>query len=210
MLERLACALGRKDEKPNNELAEYLASSSDSHGTAEIVSGLGSPDKAIRHDCIKVLYELGAREPSLIVPFVHDFLSLLGDRSNRMVWGAMAALASISDRDDVKTVLAAHFPVIEKAYRAGSVITVDCAVSVIAGIASSTLPVSRDAERLLIEHLRTCRPGQVAQHFERCYPAVTPSNAKAFREVIAGRMEDLGTSAKARVSRVLKKIPEIS
>jgi len=40
MIERLACRLGRNDEIPNIELAEYLCQNSDSVGIKEIVDAL--------------------------------------------------------------------------------------------------------------------------------------------------------------------------
>jgi len=58
MIERLACRLGRNDEIPNIELAEYLRQNSDSAGIKEIVDGFTGNDKAIANDCIKVLYTL--------------------------------------------------------------------------------------------------------------------------------------------------------
>ena len=40
MIEKLACKLGRNDEIPNIELAEYLYQHSDTAGIKEIVDGL--------------------------------------------------------------------------------------------------------------------------------------------------------------------------
>jgi len=47
MIERLACRLGRNDETPNIELAEYLCQQSDKDGIKEIVEGFKSDDKAL-------------------------------------------------------------------------------------------------------------------------------------------------------------------
>ena len=59
MIEKLACRLGRNDEKPNIELAEFLCQHKDAAGIGEIVAGLKGKDKAIANDSIKVLYEIG-------------------------------------------------------------------------------------------------------------------------------------------------------
>ena len=42
-IEKLACRLGRNDETPNIELAEFLCQNEDATGIKEIVDGLTSP-----------------------------------------------------------------------------------------------------------------------------------------------------------------------
>jgi len=58
-LDKLACALGRRDEVPNQELARELAANCDAEGIRELVGGLQSRDTCVRSDCIKALYEVG-------------------------------------------------------------------------------------------------------------------------------------------------------
>ena len=58
-LSRIASAQGQRDEIPNQVLARDLANRDDRVGIAEIAAGLGAKDKAVRADCIKVLYEIG-------------------------------------------------------------------------------------------------------------------------------------------------------
>jgi HEAT repeat protein len=95
MIERLACKLGRNDEIPNIELAEYLSENGDTAGIKEIVDGLTDKDKAVANDCIKVLYEIGDRKPELISEYANEFISCLYSKNNRLVWGSMTALAKI-------------------------------------------------------------------------------------------------------------------
>jgi len=127
MIERLACKLGRNDEIPNIELAEYLCQQSDKDGIKEIVDGFKSDDKAVANDCIKVLYEIGERNPALISDYANDFISGICSKNNRLVWGSMMALAKIA-------VLASQ-PIYEKigvvisTYEKGSTITVDNSIS---------------------------------------------------------------------------------
>ena len=86
-LEKIATRRGRRDEGPNIDLAGELAEARDQKGIAEIAAGLRSPDPRVRSDCIKVLYEIGHRDPGLIAAHVDDFAELLRSGQNRMVWG---------------------------------------------------------------------------------------------------------------------------
>jgi hypothetical protein len=95
MLEKLAYSLGRNDEELNIELAKELVKTKNKKGIKEIVDGLNNPRKQIANDCIKVLYEIGEIAPEFISEYVDNFIQLLRSRNNRLVWGAMTALAKI-------------------------------------------------------------------------------------------------------------------
>ena len=97
MIEKLAFSLGRNDELPNIELAQQLCKENNAEGIKEIVEGLKNKDKRIANDCIKVLYEIGDKNPALIAEYADVFINLLNSRSNRLVWGSMTALASIAE-----------------------------------------------------------------------------------------------------------------
>ncbi len=58
-LSRIASAVGRRDEVPNQILARELAERRDTAAISEIAAGMKGRDKAVQADCIKVLYEIG-------------------------------------------------------------------------------------------------------------------------------------------------------
>ena len=91
MLDKIAYALNRKDEEANISLAIELCDTENRDDIREVVKGLNAK-KQIANDCIKVLYEVGERKPSLIADYAHDFIGLLNSKNNRLVWGAMTAL----------------------------------------------------------------------------------------------------------------------
>jgi len=66
VLTKLATALNRRDEIPNQALAEEIVKKHDVSAVRELVDNLSDPDKGIQSDCIKVLYEIGQRDPKLI------------------------------------------------------------------------------------------------------------------------------------------------
>src|SRR5262245_25358835 len=96
VLEELASALGRRDEVPNQELAAAIVRAKNKAAVAELVENLGNKNKAIQSDCIKVLYEVGEREPKLIAAHAAAFGELLASKQQRLVWGAMTALDAIA------------------------------------------------------------------------------------------------------------------
>ena len=204
MIEKLACKLGRNDEVPNIELAEYLCQQNDASGIEDIIHGLKGNDKAVANDCIKVLYEIGERNPKLISSYTDVFLSLLHSKNNRLVWGSMTALAKIAEH--APEPILKNLPLVISAYESGSVITVDNSITVFAKLCKVN---SRNAETILpilIDHLRTCKPKQVAQHAERASICFNSDNAIAFIEVLEKRIPSLTSSQQIRVNKLLKKL----
>jgi hypothetical protein len=203
VLNRIAHLQNRRDEVPNQRLARDLAAKKDRAGIREIAENLWNEDRHIQADCIKVLYEVGMIEPKLIAGYAEDFVKALKSRNNRLVWGGMTALAEVA-RADPDAVFR-HLDEIKKAKEAGSVITVDNAISTLAGTASANEKYNRVIFPYLLRHLSSCRPKEVPQHSEKTMPAVNSGNKGEFLKVLEKRMEDLSGGGLARVKRVIKK-----
>jgi hypothetical protein len=113
VLEKIAYFQNRRDEVPNQNLAKELAETENRADIRIIAQNLWNKNKNIQSDCLKVLYEIGYIKPDLIVDHVGDFLKLLKSKNNRAVWGAMIALATITDKkpleiyDNIADVIAA-------------------------------------------------------------------------------------------------------
>ncbi|MEW6029227.1 MAG: hypothetical protein ACOYZ8_16845 [Chloroflexota bacterium] len=202
ILNRIAHFQNRRDEVPNQELARDLAANKDKAGVREIAEHLWDKNANIAADCIKVLYEVGYIDPSLIAAYVEDFVRLLKSRNNRLVWGAMTALAEAA-RVNPGGVFR-HLPEIKKAMDEGSVITVDNAVKALAFTAAAKGEYNKAIFPILLKHLQTCRPKDVAQHSEKSLPAVDAANKAEFIKVLEKRMDDLSGSALARVKKIVK------
>ncbi len=204
MLDKLASALGRNDEQPNVTLADELVASAGRSDIREIVEGLHHPKTAVVNDCIKVLYEIGYRKPTLIAEYVDRFAALLGSRNNRLVWGAMTALATIAPVNP--DAVYRNIDRILNAYEKGSVITVDSSISVFAGLVRSKPACEKKLLPLLFHHLESCRPKEVGQHAERIFVCITPHTSEAFAAVLRKRYGVLTAAQKKRVDRLLRKI----
>jgi len=204
MLKKIATACGRSDEAPNIELAQELCAAENELGIQEIAAGLRHKDAKIAGDCIKVLYEIGERKPRLIAKYCLDFIELLSSKNNRLVWGAMTALAHIAHLEGER--IYRHVEVILSACKHGSVITTDNGVTVLAKLCNGNAVYSEHIFPELLEHLRTCRPKEVAQHAERIAVCVDGVKAAAYLEVLDKRKEHLTNAQTARINRLEKRL----
>ena len=85
ILNRLATALKRRNETPNQLLAEEIVRTNDEYAVEELVENLRNKNRNIQSDCIKVFYEIGERKPALIAGFHKQFGKLLDSPNNRLV-----------------------------------------------------------------------------------------------------------------------------
>lgn len=198
----LATSMGRRDEIPNQDLARVLAQTQDTDGLREAASLLFGKDQAIACDCIKVLYETGYIAPALIVPYAADFLRLLASRNNRLVWGAMIALGIVAPwaADEIFS----RLEEVLKAFHSGSVITVDNAIKVLSGVASQKSPYHERIFPILLKHLSTCRPKELAQHAESSLPAVEKGGKEAFVSALRNREAELTLAQHTRIKKLVK------
>jgi hypothetical protein len=208
ILNRLASLQNRRDEVPNQELARDLAAKKDKAGIREVAENLWNKDKNIQADCIKVLYEIGYLEPKLIASHAEDFVKLLKSKNNRLVWGAMIALAEVAKVDP--DVVFKNLDLIKKAKEIGSVITIDNAISVLALTASADPKYNKVIFPYLLSHLSSCRPKEVPQHAERTFPAVNLGNKNEFVKILEKRMEDLSGGGLGRVKKIIKQAAAIA
>ena len=207
MLEKLASQLGRNDEIPNIELAELLVNTKDNKGIKEIVAGLRDKNQALANDCIKVLYEIGERNPALIKNYADDFLALLTVKNNRLVWGGMTALAAIADLAADK--IYAGIDKVLLVFHEGSVIAVDNSVTVLAKLCKANKEYEKRLFPLLLQHLGNCRAKEVAQHAERIAVSINQDNVKDFLKVLSTRKEQLTLSQTARINKLESKLSKL-
>ena len=206
VLNRIAYFQNPRDEVPNQELARHLAEKKDHQGIHEIAENLWNKEQNIRSDCLKVLYETGYLAPELIAEYVEDFLKLLHDKNNRMVWGGMIALSTIAS---IKAdTLFPHVGKIKRVMDKGTLITMDAGIKTLAGIASQHEAYRQPIFPYLLHRIATCRPLDVARHAEQIMPAVDKSNKAAFLSTLQKRMQDLSDTQARRVKKVIKEVEE--
>lgn len=206
VLNKIAYFQNRRDEVPNQELARELAKTKNRKGIQEIVENLRHTNKSVRSDCLKVLYEIGYLAPELIADYLDDFLALLKSKDNRMVWGAMIALATIADLrakgiwEQIDDVIAAM--------EHGTLITVVWGVKTLARVAAKDKRYRKKLFPILLSQLRNCIPRDVPLHAESMLCAVDDSNRKEFLIVLASRQKEMTAAQAARLRKVIKAVSE--
>ena len=202
LLKRLAYLQTRRDRTPNLDLARDLVARNDKAGIHEIAENMWNENKNIHWDCVHVMYEIGAIEPKLIAPYAEDFVKLLKSRHNNMVWGAMTALAEIARVNP--DLIFKHLDEVRKAKEAGSVITIDNSITVLAYTAAANEKYNKAIFPYLLKHLSTCRPKEVPQHAERTLPAVNEANKGEFIKTLQKRNDDLSGAAFTRLGKIIR------
>lgn len=202
VLNRIAHFQNRRDEVPNQELARDLAAKKDRAGVREIAEHLWGKEQNIQSDCLKVLYETGYIDPTLIADYVDDFIKLLHNRNNRIVWGSMIALSTIASLQADK--LYPHVEEIKKIMDKGTIITVDAGTKTLAGIASTKASHRKKIMPYLFSLLASCRPVDVPRHAERILIAVDAKNRNSFIAILEKRTSDLKASQLPRIRKVIK------
>jgi hypothetical protein len=203
-IEKIAYHLGRRDEVPNQELAEQLAKEKNKAGIEEIASYLDDENSSIQSDCIKVLYQIGYVAPELIAAYAGKFIEMLDSKNNRMVWGGMIALATIAEL--VPEEIWPHRTKILEKIETGTVITNVWGVKVLIGLGKAG---DKYYDALISDLLRLqneCRDVDFAKRAEEMEPAIKAAEREAYRKILEMRKLDLSKSAQARLGKVIRKL----
>lgn len=204
IIPKLASSAGHHEQALNIRLAEEIVQMHDRQAIKDLVDNLSNKNRAVQGDCIKVLYEAGERDPSLLAPHTNIFLKLLHSKNNRLQWGAMTALHAIAKVQPEE--IHAALPQIMDAAGKGSVITRDNAVFILIQLCG--IPAYRaNAFALLADQLKSCPPMQLAMYAERSLPVVDAAHAPAIAGILQKRMPDLEKeSQRRRLEKLLKKL----
>jgi hypothetical protein len=204
VIDKLASSLKRRDEAPNVKLAQSIVQKDDKGAIVDLVGNLANKDREIQSDCIKVLYEIGERKPTLIAQFAEVFASLLDSKNNRLVWGAMTALDCIAPEkpEAVHRMLPKIIDVANK----GSVISRDHAVSILTKLASRK-EYADDAVSLLVEQLRHSPSNQLPMYAEKAILIIREKDRDLFLRTLRSRLGDVQKESKRRrVEKVIAKL----
>jgi len=185
VIDKLATSLNRRDEVPNQELAKQIANSNDKKAVKELFDHLSNKNKGIQSDCIKVIYETGALKPKLVVEFSKELITLLDTKNNRLQWGAMIALNTITN-ENPKEIYKALGKIIEVADK-GSVITNDHCVGILIKLCA-TKKYAEHAFALLNERLKTSPANQLPMYSENSLPINKHKKKTKFIKNIKARL----------------------
>ena len=205
VIELLSSSLNRRDEGANIKLAQMISVTNDHGKVIELIDLLSHKDKAVQHDCIKVLYEIGALNPLLIIEYLDVFKELLNSKNNRLQWGAMAALKWITTirPEAIYNILTQIINASDK----GSVITRDNAIQIMIQLSSNST-YSKQMFSLLNEQLLTAPPNQLPAYAEKISSILPFENYSEMKQILESRLDDIEKESKKK--RILKVIKQLS
>jgi len=201
VLNKIAYFQNRRDEVPNQELAQKLAAAKDRKGIREIAENLWNENPQVQSDCLKVLYEIGFLQPDLIADYAGNFLKLLQSKNNRLVWGSMIALSTLAAIKADEIFL--RTKEIKQAMAKGSVITLDNGIKTVAIVASKKAAYQKQLLPFLLKYLASCRPKDIPQYAEKILVAVDAGNKKTMLKILNERLVDLKPSQLLRVKKAI-------
>lgn len=202
----LASAQLRRDEQPNIELAQRIADENNMLAVEELIENLHNQSKDIRYDCIKTLYEIGAREPALIQDYVPNFLALLQHKDNRLKWGGMTALSTLVQLKP-QEIFDALGNIILAADQ-GTVVTRDHCVKIMAQLAQLDT-YREDVVPMLIEQVLASPVNQLPMYAELTAPAIDQHFQAEFLAALQTRLADLDLEPKRRrLEKILRSMGE--
>ena len=205
VIEKLATSLGRKDDVPNQELAKEIALKNDKKAIKELIEILTeSKDKKIQSDCIKTLYEIGYIKPELIADYCDFFVELLKSKNNRLVWGAMIALRTISEIEPEKVYK--YLPIIIEITEKGSVITNDNGVGILINLAKNE-KLYDEIFPVLMKQLKISASKQLPMYAERALPVIKENGKDEFLALLNDRIGELEKESQIkRIKKVIRKL----
>jgi len=203
-IEKIAFHLGRRDEDPNKELAALLAGEENQAGIAEISNYLWDKNTSIQSDCIAVMYHIGYLAPELISKYAPEFIKLLESKNNRMVWGAMIALATIAE--DVPEEIWPHLDKIKTLIETGTVITNVWGVKTLINLSKAGSNYYQALIDELLKLQKECRSVDFAKRAEDMWEAIQPAHLDEYRKILLERKPTLSGAAQKRLERVIKQM----
>jgi len=204
VLGSLSSSKGQNGNEANIALANEIAHTENLLAIKELAQNLNHKDKKIQGDCIKVLYETGYIKPELIAGHYSSFLGLLKNKNNRLVWGGMVALATITDikPEEMFKSLGLIMETVEK----GSVITVDCGIEILAKL-NKDIRFFDKTDQLLIEQLWKCPIKQLPMYIEKSMISINHKNKEIYKNIIEKRKPECNKESQVRrLNKVLNEL----
>jgi len=207
-IQKIAYYQGIRSEVPNQVLARELFNTRDVSGIQEIVNGLDQKEQSVCSDCLKVLYEIGYLDPTLIAPHVNRFLTLVNSKDNRMVWGAFIALATVASLKSDE--ISIQIPTLIEVFNKGSVITVVWGMRLFASLAAASSHHARILIPIMLHTLKTCLPRDIPTHAESMLPCISLDERDLVLEVLRSRFPQMSPAQAARCKKVVRKIESLN
>lgn len=197
-------SIKRRDEKVNIELAVLISTANDSKSVSKLFELLNNSKKEIQYDCIKTIYEIGARNPELISPHLNELLPYLKSKNNRLVWGAMTSISSVASM--IPTKIFPVLPEIIDGSERGSVIAKDHAMKILRTLAE-VKKYQNEIIPLMLEQLKLAPDNQFPSYALLISEVIDKLNSNHFVQIISVRIKTIETESKIKtLNKILKSL----
>ncbi|UII79634.1 hypothetical protein [Flagellimonas sp. CMM7] len=143
----------------------------------------------------------------MIAEYYAEFLGLLSNKNNRLVWGGMIALSTISDLKSKE--LFESIEQISSTVNKGSVITVDAGVEIYTKL-NKYSEFQDKVENLLTDQLWKCPIKQLPKYIEKSTISINEKNKEIYQKIINERMTECEKESQVkRLDKILKLIHKI-
>lgn len=167
-----------------------------------LFENLTNKNKGIQSDCIKAIYKIGVLKPALIANYTNELISLLDSKNNRLQWGAMMALNTITN-ESPKRVYSSLIKIIAAAEK-GSVIANDHCVSILIKLCVIK-QYAEDGFSLLNERLLISPTNQLPRYAKKALPIITDKNKAVFINTLTLRLGEIEKDTKRlRIEKIIK------
>ncbi|MGL1892589.1 MAG: hypothetical protein OCD02_13250 [Spirochaetaceae bacterium] len=193
-----------RGEEPNKELAKQLVDSNSISGIREISEYIYDKNKSISSDCIAVLYNVGYLEPTLISSYVNLFIDLLGSKINRLVWGGMIALSTITNikSELIFSKIDYLLDVIEK----GTLITQIHGINVLIKLCLEDVNYKFKLMPMLFDYLNMCRPVDLGKRVELMLPVLeSEEESLKFETILNKKVSSLSDSQVKKLRTIINR-----
>ena len=203
----LTSSQGMKGNEANISLAKEILASDNKVAVKELVENLSNKNKNIQSDCIKTLYEIGYLKPELIADYHGEFIKLITSKNNRLIWGGMIALSTITDLKHAE--IFDSLNIIMDTINKGSVITIDAGVEILARLIKYARYFNV-TEPLLMEQLCKCPIKQLPMYIEKSIASIRKDDKEIYLTLIEKRKKECGNDSQAkRLKKSFKQITSI-
>lgn len=205
ILDKLSSSFERRDDAPNKEVAKELIETENAEDIKILVENLDNESKSVVSDCIKVLYEIGYVKPILIADYIDVFLSKLGGKNNRLEWGCMTAISTITEIKH--EIIYKKHVLITRAMDKGSQITFDAGIITLSKLAGIKEEYNKRITPLLLHYLKNCDAKKVPSYAESISKVIPEDKKGILSDILSGRRSETHSqSARKRLDKIKDKL----
>ncbi|MFY0689398.1 MAG: hypothetical protein JXQ90_19660 [Cyclobacteriaceae bacterium] len=189
LLDRFSYNQGRRDQGPNRQLAQEIATGLDYDLLGHVIELLSiNLKKQVENDVLLCLATLSEQAPEMLKTHAQQFIPFLHSKNNRSVWGTMIVLSNIAPL--CKKEIYDALPTILKCMDEGTVVTRDHGFEILLHLYQDSLFVD-EMYALIREQIWVAPDNQLGQYTEKFLVHASPQHLEELLPVLNDRQQQL-------------------